>query len=62
MHSTQLLGKKYHATAATLGTILQSWARLHGIRDNDHGRYFKRGRNRGEAWELTCIEKKTEKC
>ena len=32
MHSTQLLGKKYHATAATLGAILQSWAQF---RDRD---------------------------
>ena len=31
MHSTQL-GEKYHATAATLGAILQSWARF---RDRD---------------------------
>ena len=55
--------------AVTLGAILQSLARFRGIRDNDRGRCDKRGRkcvkhgrNRGEAWEVTWAEKKTEKC
>ena len=32
LHSTQLLRKKYHAMAATLGALLRSWARF---RDGD---------------------------
>ena len=70
MHSTQLFGKKYHATAAALDVIhvnmaVIPWSWFRRIRDNDRGRCDKRGRkhvkrrwDRGEAWELTWAEKK----